>query len=109
MGGEEFAILLPETGQEAACHLAERLRQGLRDRRWTNKVSGLAVAQGSDQTLGPASELTVTVSIGVATLTPAIPTLDVLYAQADKALYAAKAEGRNRVSCDAQARPAIAP
>lgn len=98
MGGEEFAILLPETGQEAACHLAERLRQGLQEQRWTGNVSDLAVAQGSDQTTGPARELAVTVSIGVATLTPAIPTLDVLYARADQALYAAKAGGRNRVS-----------
>ena len=94
----QFAILLPETGQEAACHLAERLRQGLQEQRWTGNVSDLAVAQGSDQTTGPDRELAVTVSIGVATLMPAIPTLDVLYARADQALYAAKAGGRNRVS-----------
>ena len=98
MGGEEFAILLPETGQESACHLAERLRQGLQARRWTGNVNDLAIAHGSDPARGPTRELAVTVSIGVATLTPAIPTLDVLYAQADQALYAAKAGGRNRVS-----------
>ena len=98
MGGEEFAILLPETGQESACHLAERLRQGLQARRWTGNVNDLAIAHGSDLARGPTRELAVTVSIGVATLTPAIPTLDVLYAQADQALYAAKAGGRNRVS-----------
>ena len=98
MGGEEFAILLPETGQQSACHLAERLRQGIQDQRWSSNVSDLAVAQGGELTPGLARELAVTVSIGVATLTPAIPTLDVLYARADQALYAAKAGGRNRVS-----------
>lgn len=61
-------------------------------------MNDLAIAHGSDLARGPTRELAVTVSIGVATLTPAIPTLDVLYAQADQALYAAKAGGRNRVS-----------
>lgn len=95
MGGEEFAILLPETGQEAACHLAERLRQGLQERRWRCHTLG---DQAQDPMGGPPRDLAVTVSIGVATLTPAITGLDALYARADQALYAAKAGGRNRVS-----------
>jgi diguanylate cyclase (GGDEF)-like protein len=95
MGGEEFAILLPETGQEAACHLAERLRLGLRERRWRPHPLG---DQAHDQMGEPINDLTITVSIGVATLTPAITSLDALYARADQALYAAKAGGRNRIS-----------
>ncbi len=88
MGGEEFAILLPATGQEAACQLAERLRHCVQEQRWT-----------CDQATGLLDDLVVTVSIGVAALDPAIPSLDALYARADRALYTAKAEGRNRVSC----------
>lgn len=95
MGGEEFAILLPETDQEAACHLAERLRQGLQERRWRCHPLG---DQAQDPMGGPPRDLAITVSIGVATLTPAITSLDALYARADQALYAAKAGGRNRVS-----------
>jgi diguanylate cyclase (GGDEF)-like protein/PAS domain S-box-containing protein len=88
MGGEEFAILLPATGLEAACQLAERLRHGLQEQRWT-------CSQATDLL----DDLVVTVSIGVAALDRATPSLDALYARADRALYTAKAEGRNRVSC----------
>lgn len=84
IGGEEFAILLPKTDLEDACKLAERLCRDLEEQRWI-----------CDQD----TEVAVTVSIGVAALNSSIPSLDALYAHADRALYAAKDAGRNRVSC----------
>jgi diguanylate cyclase (GGDEF)-like protein len=76
-GGEEFAVLLPGLSPREALVVAETIR--------------LKVQQSSD---GPTI---TTVSIGVASLTPAA-TIDwsVLVTAADKALYAAKADGRNR-------------
>ncbi|HVI50841.1 MAG TPA: GGDEF domain-containing protein [Candidatus Sulfotelmatobacter sp.] len=84
-GGEEFAIALPNTGTEAACLIAERLRRQVSDLR-------LPLTDGSD--------LSFTVSIGIATLTPGEGgddiSLTALLAHADAALYRAKREGRNR-------------
>jgi diguanylate cyclase (GGDEF)-like protein len=76
-GGEEFAVLLPGLSAAEAVSVAETIR--------------LKVTQSAD---GPA---VTTVSIGVASLTPAM-TADwsILLKAADKALYAAKADGRNR-------------
>jgi diguanylate cyclase (GGDEF)-like protein len=76
-GGEEFAVILPATGREGANFMAERLRR--------------AVAET------PIAERPVTVSIGASTLSPEDPADDKFLAAADKALYAAKAGGRNRV------------
>lgn len=80
-GGEEFVVLMPETDPPGALRLAERLR--------------LAIAA-----LPMRNETAVTVSLGVAgtTKVDAACTLDGLLAEADKALYAAKAAGRNRVA-----------
>lgn len=83
-GGEEFATIMPETDQEGACKVAERLR---------DVVAGLRLTHGAPG-VGPL----VTLSIGIATQ---IPGEDVcaewLLRQADQALYAAKHSGRNRV------------
>jgi diguanylate cyclase (GGDEF)-like protein len=76
-GGEEFAVILPTTAAPEACVVAERMRK--------------AVANASL----PAGPLTV--SIGASTLAPGIPGTAALIAAADKALYAAKQGGRNRV------------
>jgi eukaryotic-like serine/threonine-protein kinase len=82
-GGEEFALLMPETGKSALV-LAERLRE--------------AVEQVPVQTAsGP---LAVTVSIGVAHLAGPGGDLSELLGRADDALYRAKAAGRNRVEVD---------
>ncbi len=82
-GGEEFAIILPETTSEGAQDLAEDCRAHL---------ERMALAHS-----GAAGGI-VTVSIGVATMIPtADSTLDELIKRADKALYAAKTGGRNRV------------
>ncbi|QYF95866.1 diguanylate cyclase [Massilia sp. PAMC28688] len=86
-GGEEFAIILPETGPEGALEVADGCRVHLE--RLGMQHSGVPGG-------------VVTVSIGVATMTPsADTTLTDLIASADKALYAAKAAGRNRVEAAA--------
>jgi len=87
-GGEEFVLLLPDTDLTAALAIAERLR---------TTVSTLAIGHG----FAPCGH--VTVSIGVAALTPGVG-LDpqALIETADAGLYAAKRNGRNRVWADSQ-------
>ncbi|TGD96908.1 sensor domain-containing diguanylate cyclase [Methylobacterium nonmethylotrophicum] len=92
IGGEEFGVILPDTDEEGAVRVAERLHA---------EVAALSV--GSAGILAGA----LTVSIGLAQATPSGSLAD-LYRAADGALYAAKAAGRNR-TCRAEARPAAAP
>lgn len=80
-GGEEFAILLRNSGMPACLHVAERLRVEIGDRPFE--------LEGQDP-------VTVTASIGVATWYDGL-SQDGLVAQADEHLYAAKQAGRNRV------------
>lgn len=83
LGGEEFAVLLENTSEQTAAEVAERLRKSIHE-------APLALERG---------ELTVSISAGVACLHPeGGDDLDGLLAMADKALYAAKAGGRNRVT-----------
>jgi len=83
-GGEEFLVVLPETGEEGAVALAERIRARVEE---TPPVTG-----------GEYGWLRVTVSIGVATVpSPRVNSPEELIAVADEALYRAKAQGRNRV------------
>ena len=84
-GGEEFAILLPQTDLGQAGEIAERLR---------HKLAQIVTFTGSGTT---SFELKVTVSIGVAALDHARPDLDELVAAADAALYSAKRAGRDQV------------
>jgi two-component system, cell cycle response regulator len=77
IGGEEFAVLLPRTNRDGALQVAEELR--------------LAVGNASTRTAG--QDVQVTISIGVA----GSDYSDETTAAADAALYAAKANGRNRV------------
>lgn len=81
-GGEEFVLLLCDTPAADAVALMERLRQAV-------QAMQVPVPQGG----GP---ITVTVSIGLARHAPADPLAGTLE-RADRALYAAKAGGRNRV------------
>jgi len=82
IGGEELVVLMPETGPEAARVVAERLRQAIEAARF---------ALAGDR------EVSVTASIGLAvTQEPPEPLADLLE-RADRALYAAKGAGRNRV------------
>ena len=82
--GEEFVVVLPETGEDGAVALAERIRARVEE---TPPVTG-----------GEYGWLRVTVSIGVATVpSPRVNSPEELIAVADEALYRAKAQGRNRV------------
>jgi len=78
-GGEEFAVLLPDTGIPAALEIAERIR--------------VAIAEISL----PGADASVTASLGVVGFPAHATTLDRLERLADAALYIAKREGRNRV------------
>jgi diguanylate cyclase (GGDEF)-like protein len=81
-GGEEFVLILPEAGTEAAAARAEDLRQ---------RVKSLEVKSG-ETTLGP-----VTISAGVAVFPKDAAGRDALLAAADACLYRAKETGRDRV------------
>jgi diguanylate cyclase (GGDEF)-like protein len=85
IGGEEFATVLVECGLDQAREAAERLRR---------QVERLRV--DSDQ--GP---LSMTVSIGLAQAVSDQERLEQLLKRADRALYQAKRQGRNRVSAAA--------
>ena len=86
IGGEEFALLLPETGSDGAYCLAERLRSAI--------VENVCYHAGQP--------IHLTVSFGLACLSGAYPSgapsCDEFMHLADDALYSAKREGRNRVS-----------
>lgn len=81
IGGEEFLILCPHSNAKMAAILAERLRKAVESNVIRSKIS----------------ELRFTVSIGVAERTPVMANPDHLLTIADKALYAAKNAGRNKV------------
>ncbi len=81
LGGDEFAVLLPETSLAMALVTAERLRGAVQNEAAQSEVH----------------DLTLTVSLGVATLDEVARTLDAIHRKADAALYEAKKRGRNRV------------
>lgn len=85
LGGEEFALLLPETSGREAASLAERLRADL---------SALRVPYDR-------ATITFTCSFGVAARGTDVAVLDTLLSRADEALYRAKRQGRDRVSSEA--------
>jgi diguanylate cyclase (GGDEF)-like protein len=80
-GGEEFALLLPETDFEAAQLLAQRLCTSI----------------GETPIETPHGNISITVSIGVTFINAETSGLDMLINRADDAMYAAKRAGRNRV------------
>jgi len=84
-GGEEFAILLPETTTERAHAVAEKLRRVVADHQF------------------PGVPQSVTISLGIADSPTHAATRDELVRAADDALYAAKQNGRNRVEMAQQA------
>jgi diguanylate cyclase (GGDEF)-like protein len=81
VGGEEFALLLPEVDSNGARIVAEKVRQAVAGARFLIKDESFSA----------------TISLGCSTLPAQGGVADVLYEQADKALYAAKQGGRNRV------------
>jgi diguanylate cyclase (GGDEF)-like protein len=80
LGGEEFAIMLPQTSGKSALEAAERLRRAVE-----RKVFGT-----------PAGEIKITVSLGVAPCDQSVADIDALLRRCDVALYGAKSAGRNR-------------
>ena len=80
-GGEEFLLVLPDTPDDVAMRLLNRLREIIADLDWSAFSLGMRL----------------TVSAGIATLRPD-ETPDALLARADRALYRAKAQGRNRIA-----------
>ena len=86
MGGEEFVIIMPDTDLARAIQVGERLR---------------ACVASDPFEINSDTLLRVTASVGIATLERADDTPETLFKRADKALYSAKREGRNRVVADA--------
>ncbi|MEG1056274.1 MAG: GGDEF domain-containing protein, partial [Janthinobacterium sp.] len=85
-GGEEFAVLLPATGQVGARYVAERLRLA---------AAGLRVECDDGQLVS------LTISIGLATMVPQSGTdCRLLISAADRGLYLAKNNGRNQVGIE---------
>jgi diguanylate cyclase (GGDEF)-like protein len=85
-GGEEFGLLVPYTTVVEAVVVAERMRTNVAGHRFV--FSGQLIP--------------VTISLGVADLVHQIESSDALLQAADKALYAAKQQGRNRTVCSAE-------
>ena len=83
-GGEEFAVVLPQTDLDGAYELADRMR---------GKIEQLSVPQ-----LGGGAPLHVTASFGVASVPECAGDRDKLFEAADRALFAAKRAGKNRVA-----------
>ncbi len=81
IGGEEFAILMPNTKLDGASHLGDRLRQVIADHQLTYE----------------GQEISISVSIGIAELSPKDSSIEDCLRKADKAMYMAKENGRNRM------------
>lgn len=84
IGGEEFALLLPETSLSSAAKVAERLRQYIEE----NSIS-----------IGK-KHITITISIGLTQYRPKVDTVKKWLHRADELLYEAKDQGRNRVEAE---------
>ena len=84
-GGEEFLIIFPEANLNQAYEICERTRKAIEQRviEWGDRKSGVTISIGLDQWQAGESDLMAAIQ------------------RADQALYAAKAAGRNRVSCSA--------
>ena len=82
LGGEEFAVILPETGLQEAVRSAERIRAA---------VEEMEVAAET----GP---IRITISVGVAELTMGAKAVPKILREADQAMYLAKQRGRNQVA-----------
>jgi diguanylate cyclase (GGDEF)-like protein/putative nucleotidyltransferase with HDIG domain len=93
-GGEEFAILLPETTPEVALEIAERIRRAVAARRFDVETSDKPIR--------------ATISMGVAGYPQDASDANTLIHQADLAVYRAKLQGRNRV-LGASAEPLLMP
>ena len=99
-GGEEFAVILPETDEAGAVEVGERLRKEIEELKIANVNAGVedkAESEVEDK-FKSKSKSYLTVSVGIATIIPtAVGDKELLIEQADKALYRAKENGRNQV------------
>ncbi len=84
-GGEEFVVIMPETPKELAQSAAERIRHLIEDEPFI---------------INRGDALRVTMSGGVATVSPPDDTLDSMLKRADEALYRAKSRGRNQIDIE---------
>jgi diguanylate cyclase (GGDEF)-like protein len=84
LGGEEFAIILPETDPKGTHFIAERIRAAIQETPMAITAEGRAI--------------TITVSIGMATVSPNDESFEAVLSRADKGLYRAKETGRNLVA-----------
>ena len=84
IGGEEFVVVLPDTPGEGACRVAETIRRAVEAGRIRSADSKVVLGQ-------------VTLSVGVA-VAEAKDSFESLLERADRAMYAAKNSGRNRIS-----------
>ena len=85
IGGEEFAMLLPDTDRDGAMKLAQRWRSTINEQKITDARGG---------------EIQVTASIGIATMSHSDRGIEQILTHADRALYRAKDAGKNRVCTD---------
>lgn len=81
VGGEEFAVFLPDTGAEEAYKIADKIRH----------ATSHSTLQIDDE------KINFTVSLGIETSTPDDNTIDELFKRADMKLYGAKGKGRDRI------------
>lgn len=81
-GGEEFAVMLLDCSNKRAIEIAERIRSAVESAKFP-------ISNGR--------EINITISIGVSTFPETTDNINILYKQADNALYEAKRSGRNRV------------
>ena len=88
-GGEELAVVLPEMEQTVALEMAERLRRVVEDKRMV---------------IDESCQVNITISIGVASYPLHGTSVEELFEAADRAMYLAKQDGRNRV-CQAVLQP----
>ena len=92
IGGEEFALILPETGIEGATELTGRLCKSVRDLVWSAKGEDFGITFSAGVVALPLpSESSEPRDLGCSDM------LERLFSQADKALYDAKAQGGDRV------------
>jgi diguanylate cyclase (GGDEF)-like protein len=111
-GGDEFAVILPETSREHALAFAERVMKAVQslsiilvpvDHAQNQEGDAIAdvrdrITTGELESKAPVFAPTPTISIGVASFPDDARNPEILLAKADAALYKAKNEGRNRIS-----------
>ena len=103
-GGDEFIILFPSTSAKSAAEVAERIRQQIETSIPKNASQFFETVNGA---VIPSETLRVTASIGVAELDDSYTSIDALVDHADRAMYLAKNEGRNRVKIWSQGKVAV--